>query len=241
MNLLSNVIIPLIVFGNIISRKNYKFEYHQIFTPLLKIFYVFLAYIMLKKLLYRLERALFNFIYFNDIMNFEYKIIMFSLIIPILSVPLTILLFHFIVVIYDFLQNIIYFFYKIIINYIYRTYKYEITDIIINLDKNTNVLLTYNSQNIFINHDDLSINKKLPILDKHIYLKFTNKNLLDKLLYNSNNIYNIKYNGLFEIDQITNLTDFYIKTLNNFFVSDITNIILNFLFKINYNSKDLKI
>ena len=72
-------------------------------------------------------------------------------------------------------------------------------------------------------------------------MKFTDKNLLDKLLYNNNNIYNIKYNGLFEIDQITNLTDFYHKTLNIFFISDITNIILNFLFKINYNSKDLKI
>ena len=227
MNLLSNVIIPLIVFGNIILRKNYKFEYHQIFTPLLKIFYVFLAYIMLKKLLYRLERALFNFIYFNDIMNFEYKIIMFSLIIPILSVPLTILLFHFIVVIYDFLQNIIY---RIIVNFIYRTYKYEITDIIINLDKNTNVLLTYNSKNIFINHEYLSPNKKITILDTYIYLKFTDKNLLDKLLYNNNNIYNIKYNGLFEIDQITNLTDFYLKNLNNFFIPDITNIILKFLF-----------
>jgi len=228
MNLLSNVIIPLIVFGNIISRKNYKFEYHQIFTPLLKIFYVFLAYIMLKKLLYRLERALFNFIYFNDIMNFEYKIIMLSLIIPILSVPLTILLLHFIIMIYDFLQNIINFIYRIIINYIYRTYKYEIADcrIILNLDKTTNVLVAYNSKN----HDYLSPNKKLPILDKHIYLKFTNKNLLDKLLYNNNNIYNIKYNGLFEIDQITNLTDFYLKTLNNFFIPDITNIILKFLF-----------
>jgi len=228
MNLLSNVIIPLIVFGNIILRKNYKFEYHQIFTPLLKIFYVFLAYIMLKKLLYRLERALFNFIYFNDIMNFEYKIIMLSLIIPILSVPLTILLLHFIIMIYDFLQNIINFIYRIIINYIYRTYKYEIADcrIILNLDKTTNVLVAYNSKN----HDYLSPNKKLPILDKHIYLKFTNKNLLDKLLYNNNNIYNIKYNGLFEIDQITNLTDFYLKTLNNFFIPDITNIILKFLF-----------
>ena len=73
MNLLSNVIIPLIVFGNIILRKKYKFEYHQIFTPLLKIFYIFLAYIMLKKLLYRLERALFNFIYFNDIINYGFS------------------------------------------------------------------------------------------------------------------------------------------------------------------------
>ena len=72
-------------------------------------------------------------------------------------------------------------------------------------------------------------------------MKFTDKNLLDKLLYNNNNIYNIKYNGLFEINQITKLTDFYLKTLNKIFVSDITNIILNFLFKINYNSKDLKI
>jgi hypothetical protein len=241
MNLLSNVIIPLIIFGNIILLKNYKFEYHQIFTPLLKIFYVFLAYIMIKKFLYRLERILFNFLYSNDIMDFEYKIIMLSLIIPILSVPLTILLLHFIIMIYDFLQNIINFLYKIIINYIYRTYKYEITDTIINLNKNTNVLLTYKSKNIFINHEYLSPNKKTTILDNYIYLKFTDKNLLDKLLYNSNNIYNIKYNGLFEINQITNLTDFYLKTLNKIFVSDITNIILNFLFKINYNSKDLKI
>jgi len=232
MNLLSNVIIPLIIFGNIILLKNNKFEYHEIFTPILKIFYVFLAYIMFKKLLYRLEQTLSNFIYSNDITNFEYKMIMLSVIIPILSVPITILLCKFIIVIYDFLQNIIYFFNKIIKNYIYRTYKYEITDTIINLDKNTNVLLTYNSKNIFINHEYLSPNKKITILDTYIYLKFTDKNLLDKLLYNNNNIYNIKYNGLFEIDQITNLTDFYHKTLNIFFISDITNIILKFLFKI---------
>ena len=114
MNLLSDVIIPLIVFGNIILLKNTKFEYHQIFTPLLKIFYVFLAYIMIKKLLYRLERILLNFLYSNDTVNFEYKKIMVYVIIQILLVPLTILLLHCIILIRDFLKNIINYIYRII-------------------------------------------------------------------------------------------------------------------------------
>jgi hypothetical protein len=245
MNLLSKIIIPLIIFGNIILFKKNILDYDKIFIPLLNVFYYFLLFKILKYILNRLERALFNFINSNDTMNFDYKMIMVSLIIPILLVPLSILLLHFIIVIYEFFQNIIYLIYDTIINYIYRKFKYEITDtisekIILQLNTNTTILPFYYSKNIFIKDEYLSLTHKISILDKCLYLKFTDKSLLDKLLDNLyiNNIYNIKYNALYEIEQITNLTVFYHNTLNKFFVSDITNIILNFLFKMkNINIK----
>jgi len=83
MNLLSKIIIPLIIFGNIILFKKNILDYDKIFIPLLNVFYYFLLYKILKYILNRLERALFNFINSNDTMNFDYKMIMLSLIIPI--------------------------------------------------------------------------------------------------------------------------------------------------------------
>ena len=61
---------------------------------------------------------------------------------------------------------------------------------------------------------------------------------IEKKLYN-NTIYNIKYNGSYEILEILEITDIYIDTLNNIFCSDITNIILDYLFKIKRNSKTI--
>ena len=61
---------------------------------------------------------------------------------------------------------------------------------------------------------------------------------IEKKLYN-NTIYNIKYNGSYEILEILEITDIYIDTLNNIFCSDISNIILDYLFKNKRNNKTL--
>ena len=108
--------------------------------------------------------------------------------------------------------------------------KYEITDII--RDKIVFTLDSYNDNIIYLEYlSDSPVNN----IDDRIYLKLTytiGLMFFEKKLYD-NTIYNIKYSGSYDI------TDIYIDTLNNIFCSDISNIILDYLFKIERNSKTI--
>jgi hypothetical protein len=152
-----------------------------------------------------------------------------SIVVPILLMPITILVLMFLIDLYD---NI----YNSIRNYFYIKYKYELTDTIhnkiniyANYSKHIIITLNYKKDIIILNNFNY---QTMTILDRCIYLKLTDKNLIKTIIHNldKRNIYNIKYNGLYEIEKITDLTEFYYKTLNKIFISDITNIIINFLF-----------